>query len=228
MNEIKVLFADDDYMICDIVELLLAGERWLPIIAHNGEEAYALYREKRPHVIILDVAMPVLSGLEVAEKIREHDKNTPIIFYTGMSNDETMRNILLTGVNQMLMKNFSAELIIEMVRNALNLQLDPSRIILEENVFFDSYAKVLYVNSTKYRISPQQAAILCELAKCMNKEVDYNTLCNRIWGEENSKLYYNQLRKKVSELNAFLKDKSNLRISNIRNRGYALVQGGAI
>ena len=119
-----MLFADDDYMICDIVELLLAGERWVPIIAHNGEEAYKLYCEKQPHVIVLDVAMPVLSGIEVADKIREHDKNTPIIFYTGMVSDETMRNILLTGVNQMLMKNFSSELLVEMVRNALNLQIE--------------------------------------------------------------------------------------------------------
>lgn len=222
MENVKVLFADDDYMICDTVELLFTKEGWFPIIAHNGEEAYKLYSEKRPHVIVLDVAMPVLSGIEVAEKIREHDMYTPIIFYTGMSNNETMKNILLTGVNQTLMKNFSSGLLVEMVRNTLKLQVGLNRIILADNVFFDKDARILYVDSAPYMLSPQNAVILFELAKCIDKEVDYDTLCNRIWGDANPKLYYYQLRKRVSELNVFFKDKTKLKIYNIRNIGYSL------
>ena len=224
MEKIKVLFADDDYMICDTVELLLAKEGWLPIIAHNGEEAYGLYLKMRPHIVVLDVAMPLLSGIEVAEKIREHDKSTPIIFYTGLSSNETMKNILMTGVNQALMKNFSSGLLVEMVRNAVKQQHDLERIILADNVFFDMNAKILYVNSTPYQLSPQNALILFELTKCMNKVLDYDTLCNKLWGGEGLKLYFNQLRKRVSELNVLLEDKTNLRICNFRSRGYSLIK----
>lgn len=222
MEKIKVLFADDDYMICDTVELLLAKEGWLPIIAHNGEEAYGLYLETRPHIVVLDVAMPLLSGIEVAEKIREHDKSTPIIFYTGLSSNETMKNILMTGVNQTLMKNFSSGLLVEMIKNSIMHVTVSGQIHLAGNVVFDPDTKYLHVSSDSYYLPNKQAMILSELAKCINKVVRYDRLCNIVWGGGNADFYSTQLRKHVSRLNVLLKDKTKLKIYNIRNSGYLL------
>ena len=222
METVKVLFADDDYMICDTMEQLLAKEGWFPIIAHNGEEAYELYCEKRPHIVVLDVAMPVLSGIEVARKIRENDMKTSIIFYTGVSNNDTMKNILSLGVNQTLMKNFSSELLVEMVKNSVMNVTISGQIHLASNVVFEPDTKYLYVSSDSYYLPNKQAMILSELAKCINKVVRYDRLCNILWGGVNADFYSTQLRKHVSRLNVLLKDKTKLKIYNIRNSGYSL------
>lgn len=221
MEKIKVLFADDDYMICDAVEYVLANQGWLPLIAHNGSEAYRLYTEKHPDVVVLDVAMPVLSGIDVARKIREHETKTPIIFYTGVGNNKMMKEMLLTGVNQTLMKDYSSDLLIEMVRNSLK-SLKPSNLIcIADELELDVETDILYVNSNPYQLSRQQSILLCTLSKCMDDVVTIDELCNRMWGER-GKLCAQQLRKRVSNLNAILRDKTKLNIYNSRGIGYSL------
>jgi DNA-binding winged helix-turn-helix (wHTH) protein len=96
------------------------------------------------------------------------------------------------------------------------------QIHLASNVVFEPDTKYLYVSSDSYYLPNKQAMILSELAKCINKVVRYDRLCNILWGGVNADFYSTQLRKHVSRLNVLLKDKTKLKIYNIRNSGYSL------
>ena len=223
MKNIKVLFADDDYLVCDTIEHCIAKEGWVPIIAHNGKEACDRYLEMQPDIVVLDYAMPVQSGVEVAKMIRILNATTPIIFYTGVATEKVLKNIFSIGINMTLMKEFAPSLLVEMVRNVIMQNIFSGNITLANNVMLCTNINTLNVNSVSYKLSPQLAIILGELAKSMNSVVEYDRLCSKVWGGEVlDDTHRADLRKRVSELNKLLKVNTKLVIRNVRGAGYVL------
>ena len=93
----RVLVVDDE---ADAVELLrefLAGKGYEVLTASNGEEALQKVKEERPHLILLDVRMPKVNGLEVLKRVREIDKEVGVIMVTAVNEEETGREALQLG-----------------------------------------------------------------------------------------------------------------------------------
>ena len=78
-----VLVADDDNSSSSAIEKMLAKDGHRCLRARNGQEALRLFWDERPDLIILDVMMPLLDGFQVCERIREHDRATPVLFLTA-------------------------------------------------------------------------------------------------------------------------------------------------
>lgn len=74
-----ILIADDDSSSSSAIEKMLAKDGHRCLRATNGQEALRLFRDSQPDLIILDVMMPVLDGFQVCERIREHDRITPVL-----------------------------------------------------------------------------------------------------------------------------------------------------
>ena len=82
MEDVKILIADDDSNICELLRLYLGKEGYVPIIASNGEEALERFESNKPDLILLDVMMPRLDGWQVCRRIRK-DSQCPIIMLTA-------------------------------------------------------------------------------------------------------------------------------------------------
>ena len=87
---IRVLIADDHRLFAEALEAILAGDDRMTVVAYasDGLEAVRLARELRPDVVLMDISMPVMDGIEAAEKIREDVPNACILMLTG-SNSRT-------------------------------------------------------------------------------------------------------------------------------------------
>jgi DNA-binding NarL/FixJ family response regulator len=87
---IRVLIADDHRLFAEALEAILAGDDRMTVVAYAGDglEAVRLARELRPDVVLMDISMPVMDGIEAAEKIREDVPNACILMLTG-SNSRT-------------------------------------------------------------------------------------------------------------------------------------------
>lgn len=81
----KVLFVEDEKKLRDVMRDILKDEVAELYIAKNGEEAYGIYKSKKPDIMLLDINIPGLSGIELAKKVREHDHSTKIIMLTAFS-----------------------------------------------------------------------------------------------------------------------------------------------
>ena len=95
MTPRKVLVVDDEVHIVHVVAIKLRNNGYEPITAGNGQEAYDLACREKPDIIIADYMMPVMTGLELLEKLRENEttKNIPFILLTA-------RNFAIDDVNQ--------------------------------------------------------------------------------------------------------------------------------
>jgi len=99
MTPRKVLVVDDEIHIVHVVAIKLRNNGYEPITACNGQEAYDLACRENPDIIIADYMMPVMTGLELLEKLRENEttKNIPFVLLTA-------RNFAIDDVNQQRLK----------------------------------------------------------------------------------------------------------------------------
>ena len=98
----KVLYAEDEFTNRKILEIVCRKLNYRCILAEDGLQALELYRKESPDLVILDQYMPGFNGDIVAEKIRQKDRNTPLIAIT--SDDEAVSRLEETGFDRVLIK----------------------------------------------------------------------------------------------------------------------------
>ena len=93
----RVLVVDDEPEAVELLREFLAAKGYEVLTASDGEEALCKVKEERPHLILLDVRMPKMDGLEVLKQIREIDREVGIIMVTAVNEEETGRQALQMG-----------------------------------------------------------------------------------------------------------------------------------
>lgn len=119
----KILVIDDEQVVIDAISESLEGEGYEILSAQNGEEGLALYYEKKPILIILDLRMPVMDGIKFLERIRMSPAElSSIIVLTGHGDEEEMKKCFALGVGAFLRKPFNIHELRGMVRNSIELK----------------------------------------------------------------------------------------------------------
>jgi CheY-like chemotaxis protein len=108
-----VLVADDDEDILELVRFRLARSGYDTICTHDGTQALALAAERLPDVVVLDVSMPGLDGVEVTERLRSNESTThiPVILLTASANPADVSKGLAAGAEDYVTKPFSPEML---------------------------------------------------------------------------------------------------------------------
>lgn len=125
-----VLLADDDALVRDGLRVLVDLEDDFTVVATaaNGEEALAAWRAHRPAIILMDIRMPVLDGVEATRRIMKDDPEARVLVLTTFRDDEYVRSALESGAGGYLLKSQSAESIVAAMRAACSgtAVLDPA------------------------------------------------------------------------------------------------------
>lgn len=93
----RVLVVDDEPQVVELLQEFLAAKGYQVLTASDGEEALQKVKEERPHVVLLDMRMPKMNGLEVLKRVREIDHEVGVIMVTGVMEEETGRQALQLG-----------------------------------------------------------------------------------------------------------------------------------
>lgn len=120
MENIRVIIVDDTEIIVKTLALYLNECENVEIVgtASNGQEAYDLYKEKKPNVVLTDMQMPIMTGLELIEKITKEDKEEmKAVLITGESSPSIYTKAHELGVEKIIKKPFTKEQIVEMIEN---------------------------------------------------------------------------------------------------------------
>jgi two-component system response regulator TrcR len=118
-SPIRVLVVDDQPALTNLVKMALHYEGWIVDVAHNGREAVAKFDKVGPDVLVLDIMLPDVDGLQVLQCVRESDASTPTLFLTAR--DSTMDRItaLTAGADDYMTKPFSLEELVARLRGLL-------------------------------------------------------------------------------------------------------------
>lgn len=163
-NNLKtVLVADDESGITRLVSSYLKREGFLAIIASNGIEAYDLYIERKPDLLILDIMMPELSGLELVEIIRK-SSNVPIIMLTARTDERDRIDGFKYGIDDYVSKPFSPGELVERVKAVLRRStndLTKEDKIIEYGPFLVKYnERLIQINGNLVKVTKAQFDIL--------------------------------------------------------------------
>jgi two-component system, OmpR family, KDP operon response regulator KdpE len=204
----RILVAEDEVALRDFVSRNLRARGFEVLEASNGLEAMAMWEREDPHLLILDIMMPRMDGLEVCKRVREHS-TVPIIVLTALDAESDKVTALDLGADDYLTKPFGVEELLARVRAVLRrTQLDMiSRTDQDIKQFgdleIDLTGHVVRLKGEEVRLSPTEFALLKELVANAGKVLTHRMLLQSIWGPEYGgeaeylRVYINRLRHKL-------------------------------
>ena len=118
-----VLFVDDSPVDRTYIEGVLTHHGFQLLLAENGEEGIKIARDKQPDLILLDILLPKISGIEICKRMKADDaiKHIPIIFFTSIDTPKNLINYAGYGAIDYLHKSIPPELLVEQIRSAIGL-----------------------------------------------------------------------------------------------------------
>jgi two-component system, OmpR family, KDP operon response regulator KdpE len=181
-----ILAVDDEAGILRLMKLELSGQGFRVITASSGEEALKLVEEQRPDVVLLDVIMPEMTGLEAMRRIREQ-MNVPIIMVTAKDSDADKVRGLEMGADDYIVKPFSPEELSARIRAVLrravgNQAVD--RVINVQDVEIDLNRRLVSRNGAPVSLTRTEWLLLQYLAANAGKVMLNAELLSKVWGPE--------------------------------------------
>jgi len=203
----RILLAEDELALRDFVSRNLRARGFEVLEAANGLEAVALWQREDPHLLILDIMMPRMDGLEVCRRVREHSA-VPIIVLTALDAESDKVTALDLGADDYLTKPFGVEELLARVRAVLRRTQGEVQSPVDDvrqfgDIEVDLAGHVVRLCGAEVRLTPTEFAFLKQLVINVNKVVTRRTLLQSIWGpayggeSEYLRVYINRLRHKL-------------------------------
>ena len=191
MSEINILVVDDEKEIADLVEIYLVSDGYKVFKANNALDGLEILEKEEIHLVLLDIMMPGMDGLEMCRKIRETN-NIPIIMLSAKSTDLDKILGLGTGADDYVVKPFNPLELTARVKSQLRryTQLGNLNQSSNENVYkcggltINDDTKEVYVDDEQIKLTPIEYNILLLLVKNAGKVFSIDEIYEQIWNEE--------------------------------------------
>lgn len=154
--------------------------------ASNGEEGYLIYKEKTPNIILSDIHMPILNGIEFIKKIRQNDRSTPVVMITAHTDKEYLLEAVELHMEKYLVKPIELDLLFEVLAQCVKM-LEINKIIklnIDDNYSYDFDKKELYYKNENVILNKKEMLFFEVLIKNQNRVTTYEELQNEVWGDD--------------------------------------------
>ena len=185
----RILVVEDDPAISSLVSTALEMAGWTPIAAHDGREAVAAAAEHSPAVILLDLGLPDMDGIEVVRRVRTWSESLPIIVVSARADDTDKIGALDAGADDYLVKPFSVGELLARVRVALRRVGHDAALPSSEPVFtngdleVDFASGLAHLSGEELHLTPLEWRLLVLLARNADKVLTHQFLLSHAWGE---------------------------------------------
>ncbi len=208
MNEYLVLVVEDDKPIRNLITTTLKMNDYRFITAVRGNEAIMLNASHKPDIIILDLGLPDIDGVEVIEHIRTWS-DVPIIIVSARSEDRDKITALDKGADDYLTKPFSVDELLARLRVIQRRLMKSENISVTEFVNgrlrIDYASGCVHLDDEELHLTPIEYKLLCLLAKNVGKVLTHKYIIQSVWGtpadnsEASLRVFMATLRKKLSD-----------------------------
>jgi len=208
MNNLLVLVVEDDAPVRNLIGTTLKTHDYDYIAATNGESAVMQASSHNPDVVLLDLGLPDIDGVDVIRKIRSWSE-MPIIVISARAEDKDKIDALDAGADDYLTKPFSVEELLARIRVTKRRLLAIQSTNKSESVFVNGNLKIdyaagcAYLSGEELHLTPIEYKLLCLLSKNVGKVLTHTFITQKIWGaawESNVaslRVFMATLRKKI-------------------------------
>ena len=207
-NKFKILVVDDEPDIIEILQFNLENEGYQVFSAVNGKEALKLAEMHIPHLIILDLMMPVMDGIETCERLRMDKKfnNSLIMFLSARGEDYSQVAAFESGADDYVTKPIKPRILNSKVKALLRrFKTDFGQILSFENLIIDSEKYIVKVNNKSINLPRKEFELLFLLASKPGKVFKRDKIMESVWGtdiivgDRTIDVHIRKLREKLGE-----------------------------
>lgn len=206
----KILMAEDEKELNRALKTILELSGYEVKSTFNGKEAVVATRENTYDVIILDVMMPVMDGLEAVREMRESGVKTPIIMLTAKSTIDDKVEGLDNGADDYLTKPFDKKELLARIRAHIRTGQDKKEKVYIGNILFSKENSELSSDKASFRLNPKECEIMEILVRNQDRNITPNELSKKIWQSDELQesavnMYISYLQNKFTALDANVK-----------------------
>ena len=204
MTAANILVVDDEPQIRRVLRSTLSAHGYVITEAKTGEEALERLRKERPDLVLLDVNMPGMGGIEACREIRR-SSDAPIIMLTVRNAERDKVQALDAGADDYVVKPFGIGELLARIRAALR-RYSPGDALppfVSKDVTIDFESRQVIVRGHAVHLTPKEYDVLKHLVANQGKPLTHRRLLQSVWGPdygeetENLRVVINQLRKKI-------------------------------
>lgn len=208
MNNPLILIVEDDAPIRNLITTTLKAHEYKYLTAQNGGNAIMQASSHNPDIVLLDLGLPDIDGVEVIKKIRTWSE-MPIIVISARSEDNDKIEALDAGADDYLTKPFSVEELLARIRvttrrlSVLHSAIQSESLFTNGNLKIDYAAGCAYIRDNELHLTPIEYKLLCLLSQNVGKVLTHTFITQKIWGaawESNVaslRVFMATLRKKI-------------------------------
>lgn len=217
LKELKILLVEDEVNISKFLKDAISEYFYSFSVANDGIEGLEKFKIIKPDIVITDIMMPNLDGLEMTKEIKKIDDKTPIVVLSAFSDKDKLLKAIDVGITKYFIKPFDPEEVLEYLIFLAN-KMDKNRIVcLNEFFSFDVNTNNLFENETLVNITKREKKFISLLLKNKNIITSVEAIKTELW--EDSEVSDERLRTFVKRLRA--KTDKEL-IKNISGQGYVI------
>ncbi|MCG3672073.1 response regulator transcription factor [Aliarcobacter butzleri] len=215
MKSLKILIVEDEIKLANLIKASIKELFFKVNIAKDGIEGLKKFQSFKPDIIISDITMPNLDGLEMCQRIRE-ESNIPIVILSAYSQKEKLLKAIDLGINKYFIKPFDIEEFLEYLKNLSKNIKKIKTYKLKDNFVFDNNSVCLYKDEILINLTKREREFLNILIKNKNSLVKKEDIKTLLWNEDVSD---ERLRTFIKRLR--LKTSKDL-VENVSSQGYLI------
>jgi two-component system response regulator TrcR len=224
-SPIRVLLVDDEPALTNLVTMALHYEGWVVDVAHNARDAVVAFDKVCPDVLVLDIMLPDVNGLQILQRVRESDAYTPVLFLTAR--DSVMDRVtgLTAGADDYMTKPFSLEELVARLRGLLrrsnHLVPSENEVLQVGDLTLNGASREVTRGSAAVSLTSTEFELLRFLMRNPHRALTRTEILDRVWNYDFAgrtsivDLYVSYLRKKIDA-------DSDPMIHTVRGVGYML------
>lgn len=221
LKNVSILCVEDEDGIRDIIVKTLKYYFNEVYEASNGEDAYNIYEEYRPKIILSDIQMSKMNGIDFVKKVREVDLNVMVIMLTAHSDSEYLMELINLNINHFILKPLNLEKLDEGLKKYVQRNLFESLKLSDDLVLDVLKRELIYKSNERIALRKKEKDFLEMLYKNRNSVTKYEQIEFELWLDKDMTTY--ALRSFIKELR--MKIPINI-IKNIPQEGYSLIVEG--
>jgi two-component system KDP operon response regulator KdpE len=204
MAPVRVLVVDDEPPIRRFLRTSLSAQGYHVLEAENGSAALALIARNPPDVIVLDLGLPDIDGVEIIRRLRDADSTVPVIVLSSRVDERGKAQALDLGADDYVTKPFGTDELLARLRAALRhrlLQQGERPVFRSGDLSVDLIRRIVTVRSEEVKLSPREYDLLRLFVAHAGKVLTHKFILREVWGSDTDvqylRIYVRSLRQKI-------------------------------